>query len=100
MPFPTEPMPKQQYLNIVRVAREEPLEVVTWLQTCTYNTLRRLNVARDLSKAVTRTPRGSRQVDPGSFRDWTAKLTKEDTDAIAQVVAIDATCVKRTARRG
>ena len=95
-----EPMAKNQYLNVIRIAREEPLEVVTWLQTVTWATLRRLNVGRDSTKAVTKTPNGSKQVDVGSIRDWMNRVARTDEKAIAQIVAIDATCVKRTARRG
>lgn len=94
-----EPLPKNQFFNVIRTVMRASIDDVTWLQTVTYNTLRRLNVGRDISKCATRVPNGSNHVELGSVRDWMAKVGSEDTKAIEQIVAIDATCTTRTGKR-
>lgn len=95
-----EPMPNYQFANVIRAARNQPLETVVQLRTITYFTLRRLGVLRDLTKAhVGRVPWGSDHVDLGSLRDWMERLTKTDAAAIQQVVLLDATCTARVGSR-
>ena len=65
------------------------------IKTMTRQTLARLGVKPELSKAVSKLPAGSDQIDLGSFRVWLDKLNKTDTMAIAQLVLLDATAHAR-----
>jgi hypothetical protein len=82
--------------NIIRLIHQVDRERVLWLRNVSFNTLRRLGVKRDVSKAIGKLPAGSDQCDLGSIRTWMDKVQPTDLVAVAQVVAIDATAVSRT----
>jgi hypothetical protein len=82
--------------TIIRLIHRAGTEQVLVLQAATLNTLQRLKVKRDISKAVAKTPEGSDQIDLGSVIVWLNKIERKDAAAIAQLVVIDATCVART----
>lgn len=87
---------KMHYNNVIRFIKRAPLDRVLVLREVTYNTLKRLQVKRDESKAVAKVPDGSDHGDVGTLKTWMDSLTKNDKKAIKQVVAIDATCVARS----
>lgn len=109
--------------TIIRQIKKAAIGKVEPIQTATHANLRRLKLGRDVSKAVEGIPDGSDQWDPMSLIAWMGKLTKVDkvpkdassdtpeviadnarrriaakdaAKAVAQLVAIDATCVART----
>lgn len=90
------PLPKPQFNNIIRVVRHGSLDNVTAVRTATFYALKRLGVARNTEKAVAKTPKGSDQVNIGSFVTWTQKLKSSDDEGVRQLVAIDATAVLRS----
>ena len=89
---------KQHFSNVVRCVRMANADRVGQIRRATYATLERLGVKKDLTKASKgRIPRGSDQFDFGSILTWLAKITPANNSAIAQVVAIHATAVVRSA---
>ena len=99
--FEEETMPVQKNLpqghldSVIRMIFREGRDRVVSLQHATHNTLKRLKVRRNLTRAVVAMPAGSDQVDLMSLFVWMNKVTREDKAAIAQVVAIDATASSR-----
>ena len=87
---------KNHFNNIIRVIRKSEVERVMVLRTATYNALKALKVKRDTSKAVSKLPPGSDQTDLMSVIRWIDKIAPGDTEAIQQLVRIDATAVVRT----
>lgn len=87
---------KEHYNNVIRFAKNASLERVNTLRTVTYNTLKRLQVKRNLKKAVSGIPKGSDHGDVGSLKTWMDSINRNDKKAVRQIVAIDATCVVRS----
>lgn len=95
-----QPLPSNQLNSVIRAIRNKPIETVVEVRTMTYFTLRRLGVFRDPTKAhAGKTPYGSDHVDLGSLRDWLSRVNPTDTDAVQQVVLLDATCTARVGGR-
>jgi len=92
-------LPKRHFDSVVRMIKRSSMDRAMMLRTATYNTLKRLGVRRNRSKAVLGVPDGSDQVDTGSIVAWLNKVKPSNADAIQQVVAIDATVVQRTRGR-
>ena len=86
---------KDQFNSVITLALECPLERVLQVRTGTFNALKRLDVKRDTSKAITKNPHGSTQHDVGSLLEWLTKVLPGDRKAIKQIVALDATCCSR-----
>lgn len=92
----TNALPQNQFGSVIRVVKRGGIETVMAVRNATYTTLRRLGVKRDRTKAVAGMPRGSDQVDMRSIVEWLARVERDDAEASAQIVAIDATAVDRT----
>lgn len=89
-------LPTGQFNNIIHSIKVASPETVKQLRHATFHRLRKLGVVRDTGKAVTAAPRrGSAQLDVGTIVAWIGKVTPDETDAVAQLVAIDATLVAR-----
>lgn len=82
--------------SIIRQVHRSSVEKVLVLRAATLAALQKLKLKRDLSKAVTAIPEGSDQVDLGSVISWINKVQRTDTAAVAQLIALDATCTVRT----
>ena len=85
-----------QFDNVIRQIKRSAIDRVKILRDSTFNTLKRLKVKRDLSKAVKGIPKGSDQGNMGDVRQWLKRIKPGDKRAISQLVAIDATAVVRT----
>ena len=88
-------LPKNQLNNIFRLLLNGQIDRVQQLRHVTFGLLKKLDIKRDLSKAITKPPKGSDQVDVGSIITWLNKITVTDKLAVKQLVAIDATACKR-----
>lgn len=82
--------------SVIRLVQRSSVEKVLVLRAATLSALQKLKLKRDLSKAVAKTPAGSDQVDLGSVISWINKVQRKDTAAVAQLIALDATCTVRT----
>lgn len=82
--------------SVIRMIHRSGTEQVLVVRAATLAALQRLKIKRDLSKAITKMPEGSDQIDLGSIVVWVDKIQRKDTAAIAQLVALDATCCSRT----
>ena len=91
-------LPQNQLDNVIRMIHSSDRGRVLSLRNATYNTLQRLQVRRDTKTAVGSMPDGSDHCDLMSIYVWLNKILPTDTDAVAQVVQIDATAVARTGR--
>ena len=61
-----------------------------------FETLKRLKVKRDKSKAVKATPSNTNlQFNEASVVSWMRNINPEDTKAVNQLIAVDATIVAR-----
>ncbi len=89
-------MSEQHFNQVVRFVKMASLDRVSQLRQATFDTLGRLGVKRDSSKAVRGLPSGSDQHDLQSLFVWMAKVRPQHKNAVRQVVAIDATCVARS----
>lgn len=87
---------KANFRSLIRLVMMQSLENVTFLQAQTHQALKRLGVKRDVTKAAKRVPRGSDQINMSGVLHWLNNVPKDNPDAVAQVVAVDATCVRRT----
>jgi hypothetical protein len=65
------------------------------LKVAVSNTMDRLKLAADPTKAVAGLPAGSDQFDSGSIITWLNKIGPADRRAVRQVIAIDATLRSR-----
>ena len=87
---------QKRHLNsMLRQLKTLKLEHVESMLLATKTAMRRLRLKPDPSKAVKGIPKGSDQCDVGSFVTWTRSITKEDKDAIQQLIKIHATAVAR-----
>jgi hypothetical protein len=89
-------LPANQLNNFVRMLFRADTERVMVLRNATFLALRRLGVKRDQSKAVSKIPDGTDQIDLGSAITWMDGIVPEDTVAVSQIVVLDATAVFRT----
>jgi len=89
-------LPKNHFNNVIRSIKKSSLDRVQSVRHQTHSTLKRLKLERDLTKAIKGIPKGSEQVDHGTLFTWMNKITSGDKKAIRQVIAIDATAVKRS----
>jgi hypothetical protein len=98
MPIQIE-LPENHFDTIIRCIKKFPLDRVDFLRNATFHTLKRLRVKRDLSKAVSGIPKGSDHLNVMSIVVWMSKISARNDQtekAVAQIVAIDATCVARS----
>ncbi len=89
-------LPENHMNNIIRVIKMSSMDVVKEIKTATFLALKRLGVKRRVVNARKKIPKGSDQVDIGSFVTWLNKVQVEDKKAIEQIVIIDATACRRT----
>lgn len=89
-------LPDNQFASVIRMVNSADRERVLALRNATFNTLKRLKLRRDATKAVTNLPAGSDHVDLMSLYVWLSKVEAADKAAVEQVVKIDATAVSRT----
>lgn len=87
---------KQHFNNAIRMLRQGSTETSRFIRNAAFFEMRRLRVKRDLSKSVEKTPKGSDNRSPMGLVKWMQRIKPGDTAAIKQLVAIDATAVKRT----
>ena len=84
------------FASVVRMVHRGDADKVQWIRTATYTAMQKLGIARDATKAIRKTPKGSDQFDTGSLLTWMNGLKITDKKAIAQLVALDATAVARS----
>lgn len=89
-------LPDNQFNNVIRVIKKSQVDRVKNIRQISFDTLKRLKVKRDLSKAVKGIPKGSDQTNVRAIIDWMNKVERKNKWAVRQVVAIDATAVVRT----
>ncbi len=88
-------MPRHHFNTAIRFLWRANRHEVEQVRNATYRKLKQLGVDRDTGKASTRMPNGSDHFDVRSFVNWADKIQADDESAIEQLVAIDATAVKR-----
>jgi hypothetical protein len=88
-------LPKNQFNNVIRVLKTAPIDRVRQIRTMTFKTLKRLEVERDFTYGIIKTPKGSDQVDVGAIVTWLNKIQPGEEAAIKQLLSIDATACKR-----
>jgi len=89
-------MDADKFNNVIRGVRLGSAEKAKTVRQATYDTLRRLGVKRNLSKARKSTPNGSDHLDVGTLVSWLDSLSPKDKKAVRQAVILDATCVERS----
>jgi hypothetical protein len=93
---PSGALDSTSFNNVIRMIKIAESDRVFHLRHATFTALRKLRVARDLDEAVSGMPKGSSQADFGSIITWIKSIAKDDTSAVNQLLAIDATCCVRT----
>ena len=88
-------LPKHHMDNLIRFIKKSPLERVLQIKQHTWNTLKRLELKRDVRLARKKVPKGSDQGDVGSVITWLNRVPKTDEKACRQVRVVDATCCRR-----
>ncbi len=86
---------KTQFRNLVRAIKNMGLDRVKNIRTVSFESLKRLKVKRDLTKAVKGIPKGSDQYSEAAVFNWLRKVGPTNKRAVSQVIAIDATAVSR-----
>lgn len=89
-------LPKKHFNQVIRYIKQNSLDKVKILRGETHAALKRLGKKRSLTKAIKGAPDGSDQSDIRSLFVWMQGVAKTDTDAVKQIVAIDATAYSRT----
>lgn len=92
----TEALTSEQFDTIIRLVKEAELGRVNGIRGLTFSAMKRLQVKRDKMKAVKGIPKASCQVNLGSFTTWLSSVCKDNKKAMEQIIAIDATAVKRS----
>ena len=78
-----------QMRSVIRLVKTAGIEVVKQIETATKQRLSELGEPRR-HIAVKGIPEGgSNQMDLGTFKTWTTKVTPEDEDAFLQLTVID-----------
>ena len=98
MPIQIE-LPDNQFNTVIRNIKQISIANVNFLRYHTFHTLKRLRVRRNLTKAITGIPDGSDHLNMQNIVVWmnkSAARTDQTELAVAQIVAIDATCCNRT----
>lgn len=92
----TEPMPDNQFNNIVRaINKNASLANVQQIEVVLADNLARLGMRQRVRMAVTGVPDGSDSVDPQSLYAWAAKVERHDADACRQIQVLHATAARR-----
>ena len=84
-----------QFKSLIRAIKTMDLGKVKSIRAATFETLKRVKVKRNLSKAVKGIPKGSDQYNERFVTNWLHKVDTKDIRAVNQVVAVDATAVAR-----
>jgi len=88
-------MPKHHFNNVVRWIKSCPLERVESFHVMCLDSMTRLELQPDPSKAVVGVPDGSDAVDFMSIKVWMDGVKENHRHAIRQIVAFDATVSQR-----
>lgn len=89
-------LPKRDLNTVIRMILNGPRDRAEYIRNVTFRNLKRLGVERNLSKAHTKLPDGSDQIDIGSIVTWMDKIQPEHKRSVWQLIEIDATAVSRT----
>lgn len=82
--------------SLISYILKSSFDRVQIIRTATWETLKRLKVKRDKSKAVNKIPKNvSTEGDAGSIVVWLSKIEPTHKKSIRQLVVIDATVVSR-----
>ncbi len=88
---------KQGFYSIIYTLLTANSDKSLSIRAASWDTLKRLRVKRDTSKAISKIPQGvSKQWDSGTLIRWMKKIESGHKKSIKQLVAIDATAVSRT----
>ena len=90
----TAALAERQFNSIIRGVKRMSADSVTGIFQSSTRRLEELGHRRN-GKPITKTPEGSDQVDIGSVLTWMKEIKKDDSDAIAQLKAIQATASLR-----
>ena len=74
-------LPKNQFDTVIRQLKLASIDKVKQIKTGSFNTLRRLGVKRDVSKAVAGVPNGSDNLDVGQLEKFTEVVVAHAADA-------------------
>ena len=89
-------LPPTQFNNVVRWIKQTEVDRLKGLTVATAATIARLHVRSvRMRNAIKGVPEGSDHFDSGSLVEWMNKVQPEDQEAVAQVLAIDATARAR-----
>ena len=84
-----------QFNNVIRQIKRAHIDRAASIRTVTFMALKRLGIKRNKSKAVEGMPEGSDQGNVRAIIEWLDKIDRKDKEAIAQLIAIDATATVR-----
>jgi len=84
-------LPPEHFNTVIRMIKTARVDVANSIRVATQTAMDRLGVGAGRTRAVKGLPKGSDQVDVGSLVAWLAKVNKEDTEAVAQIVVINVT---------
>jgi hypothetical protein len=89
-------LPKADFHKVLHYVQNSSQEQARQLRTATFNTLKRLGVKRDTSRAIDRAVRSDGRLgDTRSIVVWMNRIAPGDKKAVDQLLVIDACCVKR-----
>lgn len=89
-------LPKRDFNSVIRAILTGPQSRAASFRGASFRNLKRLGIARNLSKAHVKVPEGSDQIDVGSIVTWMDNIQPEHKRSIWQLIEIDATAVSRT----
>jgi hypothetical protein len=84
-----------QFNSIIRQVKTVGLDKVRMIRDVTRDTLKRVRRRPGKTQPVKGVPKGSDQLNVGSFATWLKTLKKKDKAAIDQVAVIYVTAIKR-----
>lgn len=88
-------MPADHFNSVIRMVKNSQIDRVEQIRRTTYARLKEIGVGRDLNHAIDGTPKGSDQTNMGNILSWIGKVEANDSAAVQQLLAIDATTVQR-----
>lgn len=88
-------LPPNEFNNVVRWIKTGSIDQLKHLKVVLAEGVERLGLRPRARHAVAGIPEGSDHIDSGSVRDWLAKVTPDDTEALAQITQLAATITAR-----
>ena len=85
-------LPIGQYANVIRFTKHAAIEQVKQIERVSNKRLKELRVKVDKTKAPHGVPKGSDQINLYSLIVWINEVQKTDAEAVAQLVAVNASC--------